>query len=449
MPGGVGEGVRGVQPGIGHAPRGDLQVRANPIEFEFGFIVLGLDPTALLTDKIFSNVQVSKADRIVCSFLDICKPGDPRDLDFRDISRTSVGVTWTDGLAGNPEETYTVSCVEGDSTSCLQDPGITTGAEGIARGEQQGTVTGLQPNTTYSCWVQAVNEAGTTCSTMPVTVTTWIEAGEPRNLRISLALSDRISFQWDDGLAGNPEETYTVSCAPPDSTSCNDPGISSGAEDVARGVQKASVTGLEPDMMYRCWVKAINDAGTTCMSLDVKTIPAVRYARWFIKDTRASINKFEGDNRCPSGCIGPGFCSNYGSSGPAACEVQASEFNFYVNGELLRPLDGIRMVSNEDGINPSNEGPGKLVDGNVNTKWLDLYIAFGTSLKGSTLLFDFSGEYNINGYNWYTANDFAGRDPTDWTVEVSNDGSTWFELDSVENYDPTKDRKELAYEILF
>ena len=60
-----------------------------------------------------------------------------------------------------------------------------------------------------------------------------------------------------------------------------------------------------------------------------------------------------------------------------------------------------------------------LVDADVNTKWLD----FGCC--DSTLTFAFVTASLIHAYDLTTANDFADRDPTAWTLECerSNDGT--------------------------
>jgi len=78
----------------------------------------------------------------------------------------------------------------------------------------------------------------------------------------------------------------------------------------------------------------------------------------------------------------------------------------------------------------SGEGSPKLVDGNINTKFLQ---------------FDYTGDLwcaltfyepvAISGYSMTSANDAEGRDPLNWNLEGSNDGETWVTLDTREGED--------------
>ena len=75
------------------------------------------------------------------------------------------------------------------------------------------------------------------------------------------------------------------------------------------------------------------------------------------------------------------------------------------------------------GENCGSECKEDLFDRNTNTKWLTfaktgwIQIKLGNGAKSSL-------SYNIT-----TANDVNGRDPNNWTIEGSNDNSTWYLLD--------------------
>ena len=100
-----------------------------------------------------------------------------------------------------------------------------------------------------------------------------------------------------------------------------------------------------------------------------------------------------------------------------ANSVQLSEMKFYFCGTQL----AVRNAINPGGSNPPNEVPSKAIDGSVSTKWLDF--------NKRTLILEFSSSVSINGYVWYTANDHTERDPIRWTLEGSNNKSSWKMID--------------------
>jgi hypothetical protein len=101
-------------------------------------------------------------------------------------------------------------------------------------------------------------------------------------------------------------------------------------------------------------------------------------------------------------------------------------------------MSGI-TISNPGGSNPLGEQPPKLIDNNLNTKWLD----FNIRTNGySNIIFDFgAGQMRkFNGYRWATANDNNGRDSKSWIVAGSNNGVNWTTLSTVTNFVPTINR---------
>ncbi|MEV1065548.1 GH92 family glycosyl hydrolase [Streptomyces sp. NPDC050263] len=64
-----------------------------------------------------------------------------------------------------------------------------------------------------------------------------------------------------------------------------------------------------------------------------------------------------------------------------------------------------------------------LVDGEASTKWL----AFATT---GWVEFDLDEPARVSGYALTSANDFAERDPADWTLSGSTDGTAWTPLDT-------------------
>ena len=106
--------------------------------------------------------------------------------------------------------------------------------------------------------------------------------------------------------------------------------------------------------------------------------------------------------------------------------IQVSEFDLINNGNKVDYTN--LTVTNPGGNSPPNEEPPKIIDGDINTKWLDFNIA--------PLVFTFNGPVTIDSYNFATANDALGRTPISWTFEGSSDGATWVEIDSRSSVTP-------------
>jgi hypothetical protein len=118
-----------------------------------------------------------------------------------------------------------------------------------------------------------------------------------------------------------------------------------------------------------------------------------------------------------------------------ANSVQASEFVFQNAGVDTRPT---ATVTNPGGNNPAGEGASNLYDNSTATKALDFNIKTNNF---SIFLYTFSSAQTFTGYRWATANDSTERDPITWTVEGSNNNSTWTVLHTVTNYNPSTTRQ--------
>lgn len=96
---------------------------------------------------------------------------------------------------------------------------------------------------------------------------------------------------------------------------------------------------------------------------------------------------------------------------------------------------------------PSGEKPEKLVDGTVDTKWLDGRVnATDAETRDATYtVIEFANPQRVTKYEWYTANDAKERDPAAWRLQASNDGLVWVDLEVVSGYNCTDNRKALAY----
>jgi hypothetical protein len=85
---------------------------------------------------------------------------------------------------------------------------------------------------------------------------------------------------------------------------------------------------------------------------------------------------------------------------------------------------GVLTVSDENTSNP-NEASVKLVDGDINTKYLTFNYTPNLWLQ---LYFD-TPEV-LGAYTFTSGNDASGRDPKSWRVLASDDETNWVELDS-------------------
>jgi hypothetical protein len=127
--------------------------------------------------------------------------------------------------------------------------------------------------------------------------------------------------------------------------------------------------------------------------------------------------------------------------------TQSSEFVFMVNG-TNQVMSGT-SISNPDAFNltDATEGAIRIIDGNLNTKWLD---SINQSYGGkATLIFDFGEQKIFTGYKWATGNDYEERDPKNWRVFGSNDEVNYTTLSIVNGYNSTSERNTFNGEIDF
>ena len=118
--------------------------------------------------------------------------------------------------------------------------------------------------------------------------------------------------------------------------------------------------------------------------------------------------------------------------------LQAAEFVFRLDSVDQTATTGSATVSNPGGTSPVGEEPDKLIDNNLNTKWLDFN--FTTNGNLSNFVFQFASPQAFNGYRWATANDSPPRDPRSWTVSGSDNGVDWTVLHTVTDFTATTAR---------
>jgi len=77
-----------------------------------------------------------------------------------------------------------------------------------------------------------------------------------------------------------------------------------------------------------------------------------------------------------------------------------------------------------------SEGPEKIIDGNVNTKFCLLNFNIYTT-SGMSILIEIPETIDFTSYSYVTANDSSERDPISWILELSYDNETWFTVSEV------------------
>jgi len=90
-------------------------------------------------------------------------------------------------------------------------------------------------------------------------------------------------------------------------------------------------------------------------------------------------------------------------------------------GALPDPEEVVEVSASAE--NPPNEIAANLIDGDDGTKWLAFEPTAWIELQ-------LAEPAAVTQYALTSANDFAGRDPQDWTLQGSADGQTWTDLDS-------------------
>jgi hypothetical protein len=86
-------------------------------------------------------------------------------------------------------------------------------------------------------------------------------------------------------------------------------------------------------------------------------------------------------------------------------------------------------TASDDGANnPFNEGEAQAFDNSTNTKWL----VFNPT---GNIVYDFANQdaYAVNKYTVASANDDPARDPKNWNLQGSNDGTNWTTVDAQNN----------------
>jgi hypothetical protein len=97
------------------------------------------------------------------------------------------------------------------------------------------------------------------------------------------------------------------------------------------------------------------------------------------------------------------------------------------SGEDITNLGGTLTAQYQTG-SPTGEEYTKLIDNNTNTKYLTVHAS-------AWMQYQAPSSYVVTSYKITSANDAPERDPLNWTLQGSNNGSTWTTIDARSNED--------------
>jgi hypothetical protein len=103
-----------------------------------------------------------------------------------------------------------------------------------------------------------------------------------------------------------------------------------------------------------------------------------------------------------------------------------SIYNLEVFGSLTTTVDITNLggpVSAQYNDSPANEGIARLVDNSSATKYLTFHNAGWVQYQAP-------GQYKVTSYSITSGNDAPERDPLNWTLQGSNNGTSWTTIDT-------------------
>ncbi|WP_052460232.1 GH92 family glycosyl hydrolase [Tessaracoccus massiliensis] len=120
-----------------------------------------------------------------------------------------------------------------------------------------------------------------------------------------------------------------------------------------------------------------------------------------------------------------GFHTSFEAEQPQPLLNEAAGYPVNFTGEQFMASSLLSLVDEVSGTgsSPAGESPQMAADANSTTKWL-------TFAPTATLTYRLSEPASITGYALTSANDAPDRDPRDFLVEGSTDGSTWVTIDT-------------------
>nr|DAH30409.1 MAG TPA: hypothetical protein [Bacteriophage sp.] len=119
---------------------------------------------------------------------------------------------------------------------------------------------------------------------------------------------------------------------------------------------------------------------------------------------------------------------------------QMAELYLYdKNGNKLDWTAGTSISAPSKASYSSSEGPEKIIDGKVDTKFCLLNFNIYTE-NGMAIVIKIPDILDIDSYSYVTANDSTERDPISWILELSYDNETWFTVSEISGATITNNR---------
>jgi len=117
-----------------------------------------------------------------------------------------------------------------------------------------------------------------------------------------------------------------------------------------------------------------------------------------------------------------------GISDAARAQEESDWFTGLIGARPIgsRPTPEVVASVTASGENPPSETKEKLTDGDDQTKWL-------ARTPTGWVAYKLAAPVAVSSYAMTSANDSPGRDPRDWTLQGSNDGTTWTDLNTQTN----------------
>jgi len=181
-------------------------------------------------------------------------------------SSVSLDISW--GAVADATE-YSYFCVT--SGGSCDDVAVGSGV-GTTSSSTAGSVTSLDPYTSYTCWVKATNDCGSTCASSGATESTTCVAdpGVPTNLgtestTVPGSSDSSVVITWDPVQDAIGYKYFCVA----NGGSCSDTGSALGSgvgeiNGVQTGPVSATVSSLTPSTTVTCFAVSTSACGETC-----------------------------------------------------------------------------------------------------------------------------------------------------------------------------------------
>nr|WP_198160795.1 PKD domain-containing protein [Pedobacter panaciterrae] len=177
-------------------------------------------------------------------------------------------------------------------------------------------------------------------------------------------------------------------------------------------------------------VSGVKGAAANSYKFDIRTEAQIKTANWKVVDASKPTSTTQ-----TSTALSPEFLMPVGSVAQVTLNVvteKGSTAELVLNGSTAGILENITNIAvfsvskDNDGGKNANEGSLKLIDKDVGTKMFQGW----DNTNGFKATFQYQDKQTVKFYGIGSANDSQDRDPKNWVLEGSNDGSSWETVDA-------------------